>query len=87
MFSESPDQYDMIFMDVQMPDMDGYEATRRIRGLNTEKSTTIPIIAMTANVFREDIEQCLEAGMNSHIGKPLDFDEVIRTLQKHLHEK
>jgi len=84
MFSESQDKYDMIFMDVQMPKMDGYEATRAIRALDNPKARTIPIIAMTANVFREDIEKCLEAGMNSHIGKPLDFDEVIGTLEKYL---
>ncbi|MCL2517179.1 MAG: response regulator [Oscillospiraceae bacterium] len=81
MYAESPDKYDMIFMDVQMPEMDGYEATRRIRALDVPKAKTIPIIAMTANVFREDVEKCLEAGMNGHIGKPLDFDEVISQLR------
>jgi len=84
MFSESPDKYDMIFMDVQMPKMDGYEATRAIRVLGSPKARTVPIIAMTANVFREDIEKCFEAGMNSHIGKPLDLNEVISALQKYL---
>jgi len=84
MFSEAPDKYDLIFMDVQMPEMDGYEATRLIRSLDNPKAKTIPIIAMTANVFREDIEKCLAAGMNSHVGKPLDFDEVIKTLHSFL---
>ena len=74
MFSEAPEKYDMIFMDVQMPIMDGYEATRRIRALDFQKAATIPIIAMTANVFREDIAKCLAAGMDSHVGKPLNFD-------------
>jgi len=83
-FSESPENYDMIFMDVQMPEMDGYTATRLIRALNAPNARTIPIIAMTANVFREDVEQCLAAGMNAHIGKPVDFDEVIRKLREYL---
>ena len=84
MFCESPERYDMIFMDVQMPEMDGYEATRQIRSLDIPQGKTVPIIAMTANVFREDIEKCLEAGMNGHIGKPIDFDEVAIQLQSFL---
>ena len=84
MFSEHPARYDMIFMDVQMPEMDGYEATRRIRALDLPGAREIPIVAMTANVFREDIEKCLEAGMSGHVGKPLDFDVVLRILRKNL---
>jgi CheY-like chemotaxis protein len=84
MFGEAPDKYDMIFMDVQMPEMDGYEATRKIRSLDIPGAKDIPIIAMTANVFREDVEKCLEAGMNDHVGKPIDFDEVIKILCKYL---
>ena len=84
MFSEAPQKYDMIFMDVQMPEMDGYEATRRIRALDVPKAKTIPIVAMTANVFREDKEKCLQAGMNSHVGKPLDFDIVVERLRSYL---
>jgi CheY-like chemotaxis protein/anti-sigma regulatory factor (Ser/Thr protein kinase) len=84
MFSRTPDSYDMIFMDLQMPEMDGYEATRRIRALDLPQAKTIPIIAMTANVFREDIEKCLEAGMNGHIAKPVDFDEVRARLAEYL---
>jgi len=83
MFSEAPDRYDLIFMDVQMPEMDGYEATKRIRSLNIPNAKAIPIIAMTANVFREDIDKCIAAGMNSHIGKPLNFEEVMRILQSY----
>jgi len=64
--------------------MDGYEATRRIRSLAVPAAKTIPIVAMTANVFREDIEKCLEAGMDSHVGKPLDFDEVFDKLRTYL---
>jgi len=84
MFSESPQKYDMIFMDVQMPEMDGYEATRSIRALDLEEAHNVRIIAMTANVFREDIEKCLEAGMDNHVGKPLDFDDVINKLRHYL---
>ncbi|MDR2137800.1 MAG: response regulator, partial [Synergistaceae bacterium] len=84
LYSEASGGYDMIFMDVQMPVMDGYEATRRIRVLNVPGAREIPIVAMTANVFREDVEKCLEAGMNDHLGKPLDFEEVMEKLRKYL---
>ena len=83
-FSENPNKYDIIFMDVQMPEMDGYAATRFIRALEFPKAQSIPIIAMTANVFREDVEKCIKAGMNGHIGKPLDFDEVLAQLRIYL---
>ena len=84
MFEAAPDKYDMIFMDVQMPEMDGYDATRAIRALDYPRAKTIPIIAMTANVFREDVEKCFGAGMNSHIGKPLNIDDVIEQLRRFL---
>jgi len=84
LFSESPDKYDLIFMDVQMPEMDGLEATRRIRALDTPKAKTTPIVAMTANVFKEDVDMCLEAGMDDHIGKPIDMDELVGRLNKYL---
>ena len=84
MFSDNPSIYNIIFMDLQMPLMDGFEATRTIRALDGERGKTVPIIAMTANVFKEDIESCLEAGMNGHIGKPLDFDEVLNVLRNYL---
>jgi CheY-like chemotaxis protein/two-component sensor histidine kinase len=87
MFSVAPEKYDIIFMDVQMPEMDGYEATRQIRAMSAEgvsKASEVPIIAMTANVFREDIERCLEAGMNEHIGKPLDIDKVLELIKKYI---
>jgi len=83
-FSLLPNRYDLIFMDVQMPEMDGYEATRRIRAMDIPKAQTIPIIAMTANVFREDIEKCEAAGMDSHLGKPLDFEELLNKLRGYL---
>jgi signal transduction histidine kinase/DNA-binding response OmpR family regulator len=86
LFRAHPERYDMIFMDVQMPEMDGYEATRQIRALPVPQAGQIPIVAMTANVFREDVEKCLAAGMNSHLGKPLDLDEVLEQLRRYLPE-
>ena len=82
MFSAAPERYDMIFMDLQMPEMDGFEATRLIRGSGLPKANSIPIIAMTANVFKEDIKKCLDAGMNDHVGKPVNFGEVAEKLKR-----
>ena len=84
MFRDNPDAYDMIFMDVQMPEMDGYTATRNIRALNFPRAREIPIVAMTANVFNEDVEKCLACGMVSHVGKPIDYDRLIESLQLYL---
>lgn len=72
--------YDFIFMDIQMPVMNGYEATQAIRNLNRSDAKTIPIIAMTANAYKEDIEACLQAGMNAHIAKPIIVENIMRTL-------
>ena len=83
-FAKTPDKYNMVFMDIQMPEMDGYEATRQIRALGALQAKTVPIIAMTANVFREDIEKSLEAGMNGHIGKPIDISEVMKVMRQYL---
>jgi signal transduction histidine kinase/CheY-like chemotaxis protein len=84
LFLAEPEKYDIIFMDIQMPEMDGYEAARHIRASGAPRADSIPIVAMTANVFREDIERCLESGMNDHVGKPLDFDEVLEKLRFYL---
>jgi len=84
MFETDPDAYHMIFMDIQMPEMDGYSATHAIRALEAPAARRVPIIAMTANVFREDIVKCLEAGMDGHIGKPLNQDEVVEHLRLYL---
>ncbi|MDR1619684.1 MAG: response regulator [Clostridiales bacterium] len=84
MFRENSCAYDMIFMDIHMPEMDGYEATRHIRALPVPRAKTVPIVAMTANVFREDVEKCLAAGMNGHIGKPLDLDEMFGMMRRYL---
>ncbi|MCL1911263.1 MAG: transporter substrate-binding domain-containing protein [Leptospirales bacterium] len=84
-FNNSPDKYfDVIFMDVQMPVMGGYEATKKIRLLDRPDSKVIPIIAMTANAYKEDIEEALSSGMNSHIAKPVEVDNIMKTLTKFL---
>lgn len=72
----------MIFMDVQMPVMDGYEATRQIRASSHPEARTIPIIAMTANAFEEDVQAALAAGMNAHIAKPIDMRKLKSTIAK-----
>lgn len=86
-FSENPGKYELILMDIHMPEMDGYEATRKIRALPDPRAQSIPIVAMTANVFREDIEKCIAAGMNDHIGKPIDIEELIRKLETYMKTK
>jgi CheY-like chemotaxis protein len=84
LFRENPDKYSLILMDIHMPEMDGYEATRAIRALDLARAKDIPVIAMTANVFKEDIEICHAAGMNDHIGKPIFPKDVYEKLQKYL---
>jgi CheY-like chemotaxis protein len=79
-FRENPDEYDLIIMDIQMPEMDGYQATITIREMDLPRAKTIPIIAMTANVFKEDIDHCLESGMNDHLAKPIDVNAVIEKI-------
>ena len=83
-YAANPERYEMIFMDIQMPEMDGHEATQNIRRLPMTCAKWVPIVAMTANVFREDVENCIASGMDDHIGKPLDFDAVIGKLRKYL---
>ena len=85
-FNENPENYDMIFMDIQMPEMDGSTAAERIRALSHPYAKKVPIIAMTANVFREDVERCLKVGMNDHIGKPLDYSDMLGKMKKYLEE-
>ncbi|MCL1931740.1 MAG: response regulator [Treponema sp.] len=79
LLAKNPKKYDLVFMDVQMPEMDGLEATRAIR----KTGNNIPIVAMTANVFKEDIDKCLAAGMNDHLGKPLDMGNVLEKIRKY----
>jgi CheY-like chemotaxis protein len=84
MFKMHPERYSLILMDLNMPEMDGYEATRAIRSLDLPRAKDICIIAMTANVFREDIEKCLATGMNDHIGKPIASEALYEKLKKYL---
>jgi hemerythrin-like metal-binding protein len=84
MFKENQDKYNLILMDVHMPVMNGFESTREIRTLNTAQSEGIPIIAMTASVFKEEISRCLASGMNDHVGKPIDPDILYMTIKKHI---
>jgi len=84
MFRGAPDRYDIVFMDLQMPKLDGLAATRRIREMNVAEAKCVPIIAMTANVFQDDVDICLAAGMNGHLGKPLDITLVLNTLERYL---
>lgn len=76
--------YDAILMDIRMPIMNGYEATETIRALDRADAAEIPIIAMTADAFSEDHKKCLEAGMNAHIAKPIDMQEVVKQLKKYM---
>ena len=94
LYKAAPEKYGVIFMDIHMPEMDGYEATRQIRALeqerlgpDLEKDRQIPIIAMTANVFKDDVEKCLAAGMTYHLGKPIEFDGLMNQLNKFLLKK
>jgi len=81
----SKDQnYDLILMDLEMPEMDGYDATKRIRALPAMRDKKLPIVAMTANVFQDDINACIEAGMDNHIGKPLDTSDLFGKLRMYL---
>lgn len=83
----APGIYDMIFMDVRMPEMDGYEATRSIRALKRPDAKVIPICAISANAFAEDMKQSLAAGMNEHLAKPLEIDSLVTILYKYLRDK
>lgn len=80
--------FSLLLLDIMMPEMDGfevlaYETAQAIRGLNRADSASVPIIAMTADAFAEDIQRCLECGMNAHIAKPIDVAELTRLLKKH----
>ena len=74
------DTYDMILMDIQMPQMDGYKATQAIRNLPDEDKASIPIVAMTANAFEEDKRDAIAAGMDGHIAKPIQIDKLLSML-------
>ena len=84
LFTSDPGKYDVILMDINMPEMDGLEAARRIRALGTPEGEQVPIIAMTANVLMSEVETYLAAGMDGHVGKPVDFDKLLSMLDKYL---
>lgn len=83
-FTAEPERYDIILMDLQMPVLDGLEATRRIRAMEISKAKTIPIVAMTANAYTEDVEKCHDAGMNDHVAKPIDIDILLEKIGKYI---
>ena len=87
-FRDSPEgTFDMILMDIMMPEMNGYEATLAIRGLKEHpEACTIPIIAMTANAFAEDVQASLDAGMNGHLSKPIVMEEVVKAIARNLNQ-
>ena len=76
-----PGYYDAVLMDMRMPEMDGLEATRTIRAMNREDAKTIPIIALTANAFDEDVQRSMQAGLNAHLSKPVEPEALFRTLE------
>ncbi len=80
--ASEPFYYDMIFMDIQMPLMNGLDAARAIRALERADAKKVPIVAMTANAFVEDVHNSLEAGMDAHISKPLDMEKVFATMER-----
>ena len=87
MFAEHEEgYYDAILMDMRMPEMDGLEATRRIRAMNRADAKSIPIIALTANAFDEDVQHSMQAGLNAHLSKPVDPDMLFETLESLLHQ-
>lgn len=77
----SPSYYSLVLMDIQMPVMDGYTATREIRALQDEKLARIPIIALSANAFAEDYKRSIEAGMDAHVPKPIQMEELQETIR------
>ena len=79
-FLAEPQRFEIIFMDLHMPVMDGYSATKAIRGSGVSNAKTIPILAMTANAFTEDVASCHDAGMNDHIAKPVDLNTLLQKM-------
>ena len=84
--ASAPGYYDLVLMDVQMPIMDGHEATRQIRALENAELAQIPIVAMTANAFEEDRQASKDCGMNGFISKPINMQETLKVLETNLHK-
>ena len=82
--SSPPGYYDLILMDIQMPVMDGYDATARIRRMKDKEKASIPIIAMTANAFAEDRQKAISTGMNDHVAKPIDMKVLLPVMAKYI---
>lgn len=78
----APDTFHVVLMDIFMPEMNGYEATKAIRAMNRPDAKTIPIIALTVSTFPEDIQKCYDSGMNEHIGKPLNLNTIAEKIAK-----
>lgn len=83
----APGSFDAVLMDVQMPVLNGYEATKKIRGSGHVEAKSIPIVAMTANAFAEDVQDAMNAGMDAHVAKPIDMDVLKETLNRLLKER
>ena len=80
LFQKNPERYNIIIMDIQMPIMNGFDATRAIRALDVHRASTIPIVALTANAFKEDVDRCIGAGMNNHLKKPIEVDSLFQII-------
>ena len=80
LFQKNPERYNIIIMDIQMPVMNGFDATKAIRSLDVHRAGTIPIVALTANAFKEDVDKCISAGMNSHLKKPIEMEHLYETI-------
>ncbi len=84
MYNQNPDKYSLVLMDMLMPVMDGIEATKQIRKLEENTERHVPIIALTANAFQDDVKACIDAGMNAHVSKPINYNELIKTISKYI---
>ena len=85
-FAQSPNGfYDAVLMDLRMPVMDGYEAARAIRALDRDDAESVPIIALTADAYEEDVKKCLAAGMNGHVAKPVEPEILYAAMEREIH--
>ena len=82
-FAAAPGTFDLVLMDIMMPNMNGYEATRAIRAMNRTDAKRVPIVAMSANAFADDVAYSRESGMSDHLAKPIDADKLVRALARY----